>query len=177
MARVALIRMRVADSDFSVTRQPAFGWSLLPESPRYSELRQFSASLCAAGPRRSMGKVLRLKCCGLVCGDGTVIMHGRGCTFSPAFGLLSALSMKLAAGFPAKAKRGRGMYRFPKAAFPLALLLSMLLPCAAEPKYRAVIVPKLVGIAYYNAVKRGGGPGEDGASVALSIKTIERTDI
>ncbi len=46
------------------------------------------------------------------------------------------------------------MYRFPKAAFPPALLVSMLLPCAAEAKYRAMIVPKLVGIAYYDAAKR-----------------------
>ena len=85
--------------------------------------------------------------------------------------------MKLAAGFLAEAKRGRGMYRFPKAAFTLALLLSMLLPCAEEPTYRATIMPKLVGIAYYDAVKRGGGTGEDGASVSLSIKNIERTGI
>jgi hypothetical protein len=85
--------------------------------------------------------------------------------------------MKLAVGFLAKAKRGRGMYRFPKAAFPLALLLSMLLLCAAEPKYRATITHELVEIANYNALNRGGGTREDCTNVALSIKTIERTDI
>jgi hypothetical protein len=104
-------------------------------------------------------------------------MHGRERAFTPAFGLLSPLSIKLATGFLAKAKRGRGMHRFPKAAFPPALLVSMLLPCATEARYRAMIVPKLVGTAYYDAVKRGGGTGEDGASVALSINTIERTAI
>ncbi len=79
------------------------------------------------------------------------------------------------------------MYRFPKAAFPFALLLSMLLPCAAEPKYRAEIMPKLVGIAYYDAVKRGveeaakelpwmepirSGPAQD--EVEKQIETIEK---
>jgi hypothetical protein len=69
------------------------------------------------------------------------------------------------------------MYRFPKAAFPLALLLSMLLLCAAEPKYRATITPEPVEIANYDALNPGVGAGEDGTNVALSIKTIERTDI
>ena len=45
------------------------------------------------------------------------------------------------------------MCRFPKVAFSPALLPSVLLPGAAEPEYRAAIVPELVGIAYYGAVK------------------------
>ena len=97
------------------------------------------------------------------------------------------------------------MCRVPKVAFSLALLLSVLLPVASEPEYRAAIVPKPVGIAYYGAVKRGAeedaqelpateairsgpardaidpglhyGTGKDEASVAPSIRTIERADI
>jgi hypothetical protein len=45
------------------------------------------------------------------------------------------------------------MYRFPKVAFSPALLPSVLLPGAAEPEYRAAIMPELAGIAYYGAVK------------------------
>ncbi len=47
------------------------------------------------------------------------------------------------------------MYRFPKVAFPLALLLTVLLSHAKRPEYRAMIVPNLAGIACYDAVKRG----------------------
>jgi hypothetical protein len=63
--------------------------------------------------------------------------------------------MKLATGSSARTEDGRGMYRFPKVAFPLALLLSVLLSHAKRPEYRAMIVPNLVGIACYDAVKRG----------------------
>jgi hypothetical protein len=82
-------------------------------------------------------------------------MHGRGRAFTRAFGLLSPLSMKLADGSSDEAKGGGGVYRVPKVAFSLALLLSVLLPGAAGPEYRAALMPKLLGIAYYGAVKRG----------------------